>query len=335
MSKSMMTMKRSANSSKTKSKSETWSIEIGFERFMQYCQIKNLRPKTIKNYVQQYERFKKFVDNCTDIQMISDLTQYDLDLYVLDLKQAGIRETSINSYLRGIRALLNYWFDNKQCGKLVVRMHKADKVVKETYSDDELCKILQKPCMNTCDFVTYRNWVIINFFLATGVRVSTLVHIKIEDLDLNFGRLVLTYTKTRKTYIVPVSAQLKHILEEYLNIRGGEPTDYLFCNQYGDQMTTNSVRLAIERYNRARGVEKCGLHAFRHTFAKRCVMNGVNVFVLQRLMGHSDISVTKEYIELYADDLAHNIEQYNPLDTLNQMSINRINKVEKKRISVR
>lgn len=78
-------------------------------------------------------------------------------------------------------------------------MHKSDKIIKETYSDDELCKLLQKPCLNTCDFVTCRNWVIVNFFLGTGVRVSTLIYIKIEDVDLDFDRSLLTYTKTRKS----------------------------------------------------------------------------------------------------------------------------------------
>lgn len=294
-----------------------WSFEYGFEQFEKICQIKNLRPRTISNYRDTYKKFLEYIDEHTQIKFINELSQYDIDNYILYLKNKDIRDTSINSYLRGIRAILNFFFENNQCSAIKIRIHKAEKQTKEVYTDNELFKLLEKPCITKCDFITYRNWCIINFFLATGVRVSTLVHIKIEDIDMSFDRIHLTYTKNRKSYIIPMSNQLKTILQEYLQFRKGKEHDYLFCNQYGEMLTTDAVKHAIAKYNKSRNVSRTGLHAFRHTFAKKCVMNGVNVFVLQRLMGHSDLSVTKEYIDLYAEDLAYNIENYNPLDTLN------------------
>ena len=295
-----------------------WTFDEGFEKFIELCGIKNLRPKTIKNYKENYNRFSKFIQECTKCQYIKELSQYDVDNYVLYLRGFEMKDTSVNAYMRSLRVLIYFWIESQQCVKMKIRIHKADKQPKKTYTDDELYRLLRKPNIKTCDFAHYRNWVMVNFFLATGVRVSTLVHIRIEDVDMVFDRIHLTYTKSRKPQIIPMSAQLKNVLREYIGFRQGKQEDYLFCNEYGLQLTTDAVKHAIARYNKSRCVDRNGLHAFRHTFAKKCVMNGVNVFVLQRLMGHSDISVTKEYIELYEDDLAFNIEKYNPLDTFGQ-----------------
>ncbi len=121
------------------------------------------------------------------------------------------------------------------------------------------------------------------------------------------------------------------ILSEYLMFRKGEDDDYLFCNQYGEQATTDSIKHAITKYNKTHGVNRTSLHAFRHTFAKKCVLNNVNVFVLQRLLGHTDIKVTKEYVDLYADDLAVNIDKYNPLDTFGKTMSTQTTKKSKSR----
>ncbi|MBP3399817.1 MAG: tyrosine-type recombinase/integrase [Erysipelotrichaceae bacterium] len=309
------------NTKKKCKRSSYWTFEDGFEKFMNYCRIKNLRPKTLEYYQDNFHCFYEFIKSRTIYETINELTQADVNDYTLYLKDKGMRETSVNTYLRGFRALLYFWIEQKQCENMKVHIHKADKQVKETYTDAELFRLLRKPDITTCDFLTYRNWVIVNFFLATGVRVSTLINIKIQDIDFEMDRILLTHTKNRKSMLIPMSKQLKKTLQEYLYFRKGDQWDYFFCSQLGLRMTTDSVKHAITKYNKSRGVERCGLHAFRHTFAKRCVMNGVNVFVLQKLMGHSDLSITQEYVDLYADDLAIGIDDYNPLDTFGRQKI--------------
>ena len=314
----------------------TPTFQEGFSSFIRYCKAKNLRDKTIQNYNEHFAIFINYIKNYTTLRITKDLKQTDIENYILFLRNKNIRETSINCYLRSLRSITNYWVKTGLCHNVKVQLSKADKKQKEIYTDDELLKLLQKPNISKCDFTTYRNWCIINFFVATGVRVSTLINIKIEDLDFKYERILLSYTKSRKSYYVPMSNQLKDVLEEYLFFRKGDSNDYLFCNPYGEQMTADSVKHAISKYNKARGVERKGLHAFRHTFAKKCVLNGVNVFVLQRLMGHSDLSVTKEYIDLNANDLAVNINLYNPLETLTHpTTTNQAQKKQAKRKKIR
>lgn len=159
-----------------------------------------------------------------------------------------------------------------------------------------------------------------------------MIYLQNKDLDFSFDKITLTYTKNRQSYIIPMSGKLKFILNEYIKFRKGNPEDYLFCNQYGEQLTLDGLKHAISKYNRKRGVTKTSLHLFRHTFAKRAVMNGMNVFVLQKWLGHSDISVTKEYINLYANDLALNMQSTNPLDTFMDSKSTQKEKTKTKRI---
>ena len=81
-------------------------------------------------------------------------------------------------------------------------------------------------------------------------------------------------------------------------------------------MTSRGLGSAIECYNRNRGVNRTSIHAFRHTFAKKYLLGGGNVFMLQKLMMHSDLNTTKEYLNLFVEDLQKDYEQYNPLEQL-------------------
>lgn len=308
------------------------TFEEGFDKFIVYCKIKNLREKTIQNYRENYNRFIRYINEHTMLSNISQLNQSDIDNYVIYLYDSNMKPTSINTYLRGLRAILYFFVENDFCDSLTIHMVKTDKLTKETYSDIELFKLLTKPNIALCDFTEYRNWVIINFFIATGVRASTLIYLQNKDLDFSFDKITLTYTKNRQSYIIPMSGKLKFILNEYIKFRKGNPEDYLFCNQYGEQLTLDGLKHAVSKYNRKRGVTKTSLHLFRHTFAKRAVMNGMNVFVLQKWLGHSDISVTKEYINLYANDLALNMQSTNPLDTFMDSKSTQKEKTKTKRI---
>ena len=316
-----------------------WTFEYGYKQFERYCRIKNLREKTIKDYNENYFRFVNYMKECSTHTITGSITAYDIDNYILYLRNTGMKETSVNTYLRGLRTVINFFIKQKACNYIKIPIYKADKTIKETYTDDELYRLLVKPSINKCSFTEYRNWCIINFFLATGVRVSTLINIKIGDLDFDFDRIHLMYTKSRKSYIIPMSHQIKDILQEYLMFRKGNDEDYLFCNQYGEQSTTDSIKHAITKYNKDHGVNRTSLQAFRHTFAKKCVLNNVNVFVLQRLLGHTDIKITKEYVDLYADDLAVNIDKYNPLDTFqyktSNQKVNKTKKSTRKRIEMK
>ena len=102
-------------------------------------------------------------------------------------------------------------------------------------------------------------------------------------------------------------------------VRQGKPEDYLFCNQYGEMLSENALRLAIGRYNNSRGVQKTSIHLFRHTFARKYLVDcGGDAFTLQKLMGHSTLKMTKHYCAIFDSDISKNYDRFSPLAQLSK-----------------
>ena len=107
------------------------------------------------------------------------------------------------------------------------------------------------------------------------------------------------------------------IQNEYLYFREGSENDYLFCSETGDEMTENALKLAIRKYNINRGVQKTSIHLFRHTFAKKYLIDcGGDAFTLQRILGHSTLEMTRQYCNLYNIDLSRDYDLHSPLQKL-------------------
>ena len=122
-----------------------------------------------------------------------------------------------------------------------------------------------------------------------------------------------------------------NILRAYMKIRGGKQTDYLFCDEYGRMLTENALRLAIMHYNHSRGVEKTSIHLFRHTFARKYLVDcGGNVFTLQKLLGHATLKMTKHYCNIYDADIAKSFDRFSPLAQMN-VNAERIAKLSARR----
>ena len=111
-----------------------------------------------------------------------------------------------------------------------------------------------------------------------------------------------------------MASALKIILIEYIRYRKPKSDDdYLFCNWHGGQLSRDGLINGIRRYNRRRGVEKTSIHLFRHTFAKMWIINGGDIFRLQKILGHKSLDMVRNYIELFGNDLKRDYDKFNPL----------------------
>ena len=197
--------------------------------------------------------------------------------------------------------------------------YRAQETIKDTYTDRELELLLKKPNMRKCKFSEYRNWVIINYLLNSGCRAATVRNIQNRDVDLESRQVVFRHTKSGRIQVSPLCSQMVSILTDYMTVRRGKPDDYLFCNQYGEMLTENALRLAVAHYNKSRGVQKTGIHLFRHTFARKYLVDcGGDAFMLQRLLGHSTLKMTKHYCAIYDADIAKDYDRFSPLAQLKQ-----------------
>ena len=303
-------MKRMAMIKKNVSK----NLDEAFTEFIKYCRVKNLSERTLDYYEECYGIFTQFYSKESDFNSISKSTIDDYILYLR--KSTNTNDITINTRLRGLRSFLHYCMELNYVESFKIQLVKAEKKIKETYTDTELQLLLKKPNLKVCSFVEYRDWTIINYLLATGNRANTIVNIKIKNLDFETATIILETTKNRKQQIIPMSQNLSRILLEYLQFRSGEAEEYLFCSTYGNKMTSDSLKHAVRRYNQRRGVMKTSIHLFRHTFAKKWILAGGDIFRLQKVLGHSSLDIVKEYVNMFSEDLQKDFHHFNALDQL-------------------
>jgi integrase/recombinase XerD len=289
-------------------------VEV-FNEFIEHCIIKNLSEETIKWYQNRFSIFQQFIND--EYILINEISSKTVDGYILYLRgRATCNEVTINSYLKGLRAFLYYAMEMNYLVKFKIRIIKVDKKIKETYTDEELAMLLKKPNLKTATFSEYKIWVFINYLLGTGNRISSVINVKIQDIDFDNGVIQINHTKNRIAQLIPLSQTLSNILKEYLKYRKGFSEDYLFCNTYGEKGDIRTYQDMLKSYNNKRGVYKTSAHLFRHTFAKKWILNGGDIFRLQKILGHSDLSVVREYVNMFGDDLSRDFDQFNPLDRM-------------------
>lgn len=292
-------------------KSKNLSVGEAFELFIRKCKVKNLVEASIVSY---QNKVQPFVDFCSG-EKIANVTIDTVDNFTVHLRtEHNVNDVSVVSYLRSLRAFLYYCMECNYMASFKIHLPKAQKEIKETYTNEELERLLAKPNTNNCSFTEFKVWVFENYLLATGNRLSTALNVRIRDINFEDGVIMLAKTKNRRQQIIPLSNTLSEILREYLEIRGGEPDDYLFCNNYGQQASSRTFQTLVYRYNVKRNVNITSIHAFRHTFAKNWILAGGDIVRLKTIMGHSNIAVTNEYLQMFGQDLQMDFERFNPLD---------------------
>ena len=281
--------------------------------FLTACKGKGLSPKTLQTYSYHFAAISKHLSPATPIDALS---KSDLDSMISSMRDSSLTPNSIRSYTRTLKSFFS-WCNMQGITSLNIPLYKAEETVKEVYSDQELKILLKKPNMKTCRFSEYRNWVIINLLVNNGCRASTVRCMLIKDVDLDNRVVYLRHTKNKKAQVLPLSNTLYSIFREYLKIRGGDKDDYLFPNETSGQLTENGLRCTIADYNKSRGVTRTSIHAFRHTFARKYLVDcGGNAFTLQKLLGHSTLDMTKHYCAIFDADIVKNYDQFSPLEQL-------------------
>jgi integrase/recombinase XerD len=284
-----------------------------FEKFLKNCEVKNLSAQTIKTYTVECTCFLRWFGADRSIR---DINLDVVDDYIVFIKKKDISQTYVATKIRQIRAFLYFCMEREYMESFKIIIPKADEAIKEPYTAKELEKLIKKP--DSRNWVEWRSWAMIQYLIATGNRISTVVNIKISDLDFDLNMITLRKVKNRKAQLIPMSSALKTSIQLYLSLWNCEKDDYLFPEYEGGQLSARGAYDAIKRYNIKRGVTKTSVHLFRHTFAKNYLLAGGDSVCLQRLLGHSTLTMTNHYLRLYATDLQLNYDKFNPLDNIVQ-----------------
>ena len=280
------------------------SLHDAVNNFLLHCKARGLSDATIRNYRTSSKYFIEFIGNIN----LYDVTDNDIKNWLVHLQEKGTKQNTRRTYLKSLKIFLNHYNINLNVGSIG-----EQKVQKDIFTDEEIKRLLTKPKRKT--FTSVRDYTIVCFLLATGVRAKTLVNIKIKDIDMHTNTIFLSVTKTNKQYHIPMSNALKQVIRDWLKVYpfASDESAYLFTTHWGDQMSCNTLKAMIQHYNRDHNVTGRGTHKYRRTFATNYARTG-SVLVLQQLLGHNNVSTTQRYVTTSIDDLQKDFSDKNVLD---------------------
>lgn len=244
--------------------------------------------------------------------LTTDGLERDYRKYLTNL---GVNEQTIAAYFRAYRAIAYFAMEEGWIPRRKISIKQPEPPIKNCYTDDEIKRLVRKP--KTDDFLENRNWVMVNYFLATGNRVSSVADLRIGDVDLDEGYITVNRQKNGKPTRIPLVKKITRILRTYIDDYrtevNGVPVglnEPLFCNLYGEKLSENGIKKAIANYNRSRNVEKTSVHLFRHTFAKKWIIDGGDLLQLEKMLGQSSLKMVQHYSNLYASDIKEQAEKH-------------------------
>lgn len=268
--------------------------------FLNYIRNKNYSLNTIISYINDLYYFHEFVKMDFDKVKYDDIRDY---LEYLNLKKE--KSTSVSRKISSLKSFYKFLYKNDYMDKKdyplvkVTYPKKEKKLPKFLYYND-LLEIINE---SSKDKDGVRDRLIIEMLYATGVRVSELVNIKLNDIDFNNKRIIVC-GKGKKERIVYYGDYAEEVLNKYLKTHVRKNNNYLFLNSKGEQITDGGIRYIIDNIMKKLSIKThVTPHVLRHTFATDMLNNGCDIKVVQELLGHSSLKATEIYTHVTNEHL--------------------------------
>ena len=278
----------------------------------------HLSSNTWKSYESDIEKYLNFLVKTHKINDPKNIQVSHLRSYIDSLNGKKIEPSSQSRKLSAIKSFHKFLIKEKYVNVNITTSIDLPKQVKKlptVLSVEEVDLLLNT--LNTDTPLEIRNKAMIELAYASGLRVSELVNLKLSDLHLDAG-FVQIHGKGNKERIVPVGEiaidSINYYLENGRHLLLKKHNDYLFINgRDGHQMTRQAFFLLIKEKVKQAGINKeISPHKLRHSFASHLLKNGVDLRLIQELLGHEDISTTERYTHIQNDDMIKTYEHAHP-----------------------
>lgn len=198
-----------------------------------------------------------------------------------------------------------------------VRTPKQEKKLPKFLEYDQVKKLLETPPIN--NWLGARDRAILEVLYSTGIRVSELVGLNMDDIDF-LGEVIHVRGKGKKERIAPISSTALRVIQHYLEFRNKRAQNnpnfdpkVLFVNKHGKRLSTRSVRRKMDKYLKMAGLDpSISPHTLRHSFATHMLNNGADLRSVQELLGHQSLSTTQVYTHLTTNKLKDVYEDAHP-----------------------
>lgn len=284
--------------------------------FINYCTFeKGLSKRTAESYTNDLEVYEEFLDKrgITDVRDIRDSDIKDF----LKVRNDNDKTTTIAHNLTVIKNFHAYLLREQIVSKdvaLLIERPKLRKSLPRTLSISDIDKLLDIELDSIFD---YRNKAMLELMYGVGLRVSEIVNLSVNDIDLT-NCVIRIMGKGSKERIVPLGEYSIYYLNLYLDrrremLKDNRTCDKLFLNNHGMGMTRQGFFKNLKQLLLEKGLNPdVSPHTLRHSFATHLLNNGADLRSIQEMLGHSDIATTKIYTHVSDDKVINDYKKYHP-----------------------
>ena len=324
------------------------SFDYWIDEYMIFCRSNQLREKSLNSYEQTLRLFERWSTETMNLNDVGKITEAVIRRYINNLQERGkytfyadesrmetnyptrrrdfqrpVSICTINNYIRNLRAFFN-WLEREYIIKKnpmkKVKQLKTNRKAKEYIGDEDFKKLVSH--FDKSYFSEHRDYAMIMLMFDSGMRLGECSCLLVDDIDLARKQVYLRaeITKGRKDRVVYFSARTETILRRWLQYKDRYiESDYIFpVKSSGINVGVEVFETNFKNYLRRAGLnERITPHCLRNNFAKRCLMNGMDIYTLSRLLGHSSVTVTEQaYLDLTDEDIGKRYQHFSPVSRM-------------------
>jgi integrase/recombinase XerD len=280
-----------------------------FERFMAQKRTEGLARKTLEDYEVHFGYLLGLLGGDMPKENINADLFRAYNYWMINEK--GLSPVTANVRIRTMRAFVRFAFVEVYVDKTIhekIKTLNTEKDSKESFTTAEVKALLDK--VDTSTFAGFRDFVMVCVLLDTIVRISELMAIKLKREQLEAHE-----TKTCRARTVPISTKTCKLLADYMSESEDFNEGMLFLSYDGRSMLPNTWRRRLSEYGELASFnnKRVSPHTFRHTGALFYILNGGDPFSLQKILGHSDMSMVRKYIQMTNADVKRQHNAFSPL----------------------
>lgn len=276
---------------------------------------KKLSDNTLQSYKRDLKQFKSYLDSCD--KAYNKIEAADIKEYINHLQEIGKKASSISRCIASIRSFYQYELKNKKIKVDPtddIQSPKIEKRVPSVLTSKEVALLLEQP--KDVDLKGIRDKAMLEFAYATGMRVTEIISLNMEDVNINEGYVVCKNGSKQRN--IPLGNMALKALKDYIdNARDilikKDNEKALFVNINGARLTRQGFWKIIKYYKEQAHITKeITPHVLRHSFATHLLQNGADLKAIQTMLGHSDISSTQVYMQFQDEGLRNIYKKAHP-----------------------
>ena len=276
---------------------------------------KKLSDNTLQSYKRDLKQFRNYLEAC-DIHY-NKVKEEDIKDYIRDLQGQGKKASSISRGIASIRSFYQFVLKNKKVKAdptQNIQSPKIEKRIPSVLTAKEVELLLDQP--KDVDLKGIRDKAMLEFAYATGMRVTEIISLNIEDVNLEEGYVTCKHVNKQRN--IPLGNMSLKALKEYVEeardiLVKNEGEEALFVNINGSRLTRQGFWKIIKYYKEQAHITKeITPHVLRHSFATHLLQNGADLKAIQTMLGHSDISSTQVYMQFQDEGLKNVYRKAHP-----------------------